>query len=206
MIPWTLLATASVPGTSGNELRLYQHGDDFSIRLHGAGELMTSREFHSEQALARMAIQLWLEARTSSVETTSPRILIGGLGMGFTLAAALKALDENTPSQKQLEPNIDSPNIDSIDVIELVREIVDWNHGPLGACTSYPVRDPRVRTIVADVTTFVRQDTTRYDIILLDVDNGPDAFTKTDNNSLYSSAGLKRLYIRQLFSNARAAR
>jgi spermidine synthase len=166
MTPWILLDNAQVPGNSA-ELRLYQRNDEFSIKITGCGELMNSRVHGSEDALAEHTC-----ARL--VNRTTPRLLIGGLGMGFTLAAALKHLG----NQAQVE------------VAELIPAVVTWNKGPLGEQSGQPLRDPRVTVIEKDVALLLKAAEQTYDAILLDVDNGPEGLTRKENDWLYSINGL----------------
>ena len=166
MTPWILLDSAQVPGNSA-ELRLYQRNDEFSINITGRGELMNSRVHGSEDALAEHTC-----ARL--VNRTTPRLLIGGLGMGFTLAAALKHLG----NQAQVE------------VAELIPAVVTWNKGPLGEQSGQPLRDPRVTVIEKDVAVLLKAAEQTYDAILLDVDNGPEGLTRKENDWLYSINGL----------------
>ena len=170
MARWELQASADVPG-DGGELRLYQRGDEFSLRLVGLGELMTSRTHGSEDALGRMVC----EALASRPQV---RVLIGGLGMGFTLAAALAALGADAIAE----------------VAELVPEVITWNEGPLGACAGYPARDPRARLQAADVGQLLVQANGIYDAVLLDVDNGPEGMTRRANDRLYAFDGLMDAY------------
>jgi spermidine synthase len=163
--PWELLETADAP-EGGGELRLYQRGNEFSIRVDGR-ELMNSRVFSSEEALARLACE-------RLVNCPDPRVLVGGLGMGFTLAAALSALG---PEARVI-------------VSELVPGVVEWNRGPLGDLANHPLRDLRVTVREIDVATVLRAERCAYDAILLDVDNGPEGITRTGNNWLYGRAGL----------------
>jgi len=167
MIPRILLGTARIPDTK-TELRLYQAGELFSIRIPGRGDLMNSRMHGSEKALADLAI----ERLAGNVK---PRLLIGGLGMGFTLAAALTAL---------------GPEADVV-VAELVPEVVDWNRTLLGALAGHPLADPRTRVYVGDVSDLIRRELAGFDAILLDVDNGPEAMVRRENEWLYNAAGLR---------------
>lgn len=166
MNPWVLLDSALVPD-HGGELRLYQRGEEFSIKIVGRGELMNSRDHGSEDALAEQTC-----ARL--VNTTKPRLLIGGLGMGFTLAAALQHTDE----QAQVE------------VAELIPAVVKWNRGPLGEQAGHPLLDPRTLIHEGDVAGLLKTERNAYDAILLDVDNGPEGLTHKDNDWLYSMEGL----------------
>lgn len=166
MIPRILLATASIPGTD-IPLQLYQSGELFSIRIPGRGDLMNSRVHGSEKALAELACD-------KLGNTASPRILIGGLGMGFTLAAALERIG---PAAEVL-------------VAELVPEVVDWNRKLIGAPAGHPLEDARSRVYVGDVADPIREEPAGFDAILMDVDNGPEALVRRENNWLYSDAGL----------------
>lgn len=166
MIPWKLLDRAPVPGGS-TELCLYERGGEFSIRINGC-ELMNSRAHGSEDALAEFAC-----ARIGN--RPSPRFLIGGLGMGFTTAAALKRLDADS----------------RVVVAELVPAVVAWNRTFLGDLAGHPLRDPRVSVHEADVALVMRAEERAYDAILLDVDNGPEGLTRAGNDRLYAEAGLK---------------
>ena len=165
MIPWELLGRAQVPGNSG-ELRLYRRGREFSIRVNGC-ELMNSRAHGSEDALAELAC-----ARVA--DRPRPRVLIGGLGMGYTLAAALRQLGAGA----------------RVVVAELVPEVVVWNQGNLADLAGHPLRDTRVTVREVDVARILQAEHQAYDAILLDVDNGPDGLSLQSNNWLYSLAGL----------------
>ena len=171
MTPWILLDKAPVPG-NGGELCLYQRGDEYSIKLTGGGELMNSRVHGSEDALAEQTCARLMD----SVE---PRLLIGGLGMGFTLAAALR----HAGKQAQLT------------VAELVPAVVSWNRGPLGACAGHPLQDPRVTIREMDVARILMDGQQAFDAILLDVDNGPEGLTRKENDWLYSINGLNEAYM-----------
>lgn len=170
MTPWTLLDSAPVPGNEG-ELRLYQRGEEFSIQIAGRGELMNSRMHGSEDALAELTCD-----RLKGCE--QPRILIGGLGMGFTLAAALQFAGERA----------------EILVAELVPAVVKWNKGPLGERAGYPVNNARVSVREGDVARVIDAEYKSLDAILLDVDNGPEGLTRKKNNWLYSENGLNAAY------------
>jgi spermidine synthase len=165
VISWELLGSARAP-EGGGELRLYQRGSEFSIRVDGR-ELMNSRVYSSEEALAHLTCE-------RLAGCPNPRVLVGGLGMGFTLAAALSDL---------------GPRAEVI-VSELVPEVVEWNRGPLGELAKHPLRDPRVTVREIDVASVLRTEQRAYEAILLDVDNGPEGITRTGNNWLYGRAGL----------------
>ena len=171
MTPWILLDSAPVPGNDG-ELCLYQRGDEFSIKITGGGELMSSRVHGSEDALAEQTC-----ARL--VHSEKPRLLIGGLGMGFTLAAALRHAGAHA----------------QIMVAELVPAVVAWNKGPLGECARHPLQDPRVTVSETDVAQLITTGQQTYDAILLDVDNGPEGLTRKENDWLYSIDGLNEAYM-----------
>jgi spermidine synthase len=165
VIPWTLLDTAEVPG-DGGELRLLQRGAEFSIRL-GHNELMNSRVHGSEEALANIA-----SAKIG--DRTRPRILIGGLGMGFTLRAALRVIGAES----------------RVVVAELVPAVVAWNRGWLAGVSDRSLADARVSIREQDVASLIMSERSAYDAILLDVDNGPEALTRKANDRLYDQAGL----------------
>jgi spermidine synthase len=164
VIPWELLDAAAIPG--GGALRLKRRGAEFSIML-GDNELMNSRLSGSEQALATLSC-----ARLG--DRPAPRVLIGGLGMGFTLRAALEVLGARA----------------EITVAELVPAVVAWARGPMAALHGESLDDARVTVEVADVAALIKAARENWDAILLDVDNGPDGLTKSGNDGLYSRAGL----------------
>jgi spermidine synthase len=164
MKPWVLLESATIPG--GGELHLHQRARDFAIRV-GREELMSSMSHGSEDALAHRAF--------AHLGTRSPRrVLVGGLGMGFTLAAALR----------------DAGPEDHLTVAELMPAVVEWNRGPLAHLAGNPLSDPRVTIHTGDVAELLRSQRDSYDLILLDVDNGPSALTTSANHWLYGNAGL----------------
>lgn len=166
-----LLDTAAIPG-NGGELRFYQRGEEYSIEVVGiAGELMSTAIHGSEDALAEIAI-----GRLPS--PADARVLVGGLGMGFTLAAALKCVGEKG----------------KVVVAELVPEVVKWNQGPMGDRAGAPLRDPRAQVVVSDVLELIRKERAAYDAILLDTDNGPEGLTQASNDRLYSHRGLRSAY------------
>jgi spermidine synthase len=152
-------------------LRLYRRNDEFSIKIMGRGELMNSRVHGSEDALAEQTC-----ARL--VGCLKPRLLVGGLGMGFTLAAALR----HVGAQAQVV------------VAELVPAVVAWNRGPLGEPSGHPLQDPRVTVCEGDVARMLMAERQAYDAILLDVDNGPEGLTRKANDWLYSMDGLSAAY------------
>lgn len=165
LIPWTHLDTAQIPG-GGGELRLKQRGAEFSIML-GQNELMNSRLSGSEQALATLSC-------AKIRDRMQPRVLIGGLGMGFTLRAALAELPADAP----------------VVVSELVPAVVAWARGPMADVFGESLRDPRVTIHEGDVGRLIRSASAAYDAILLDVDNGPEGLTRSGNDALYDRPGL----------------
>ena len=167
MIPRVLLDTAPIPG-GGGELRLIQRGDDYWIML-GANALMSTRLRGSEEALATLACE-------RIAGRPRPAMLIGGLGMGFTLRAALGAL----------------PRDASVTVSELVPAIVGWARGPMAHVHGASLDDPRVRIEEGDVGNLIAAHGSSWDAILLDVDNGPDALSRDTNDRLYDLEGLHR--------------
>lgn len=164
MIPWTLLDTAQVP--DGGELRLKRRGAEFSI-MAGPTELMNSRLSGSEKALATLVC-----ARLAG--RPAPVLLIGGLGMGFTLRAALGEVGAEA----------------RIVVAELVPAVIDWARGPMAEIFGDSLDDPRVALQEGDVARLIGAGRAAYDAILLDVDNGPGGLTRAANDGLYSPAGL----------------
>ncbi|MDG4477058.1 spermidine synthase [Thiovibrio frasassiensis] len=165
MIPWELLESAPVPGGS-ETLHLYRRGTEFAIRVDG-NELMNSRAHGSEEALAELAC-----ARLHT--RPAPFVLIGGLGMGYTVAAALKHLSSQA----------------RVVVAELVPAVIAWNRGPLAGLAGHPLKDIRVSVREIDVARILQTEQQAYDAILLDVDNGPDGLTRPGNDWLYTRAGL----------------
>ncbi|TGQ67391.1 hypothetical protein EN829_023765 [Mesorhizobium sp. M00.F.Ca.ET.186.01.1.1] len=165
MIPWVQLDSAKTPD-GGQELRLKQRGAEFSIML-GTNELMNSRLSGSEQALARLSCDRIAGRR-------HPRILIGGLGMGFTLRAALAELPDDA----------------GVTVAELVPAVVAWARGPMAGIFAGSLDDPRVAIREADVGQVIRSEPAAWDAILLDVDNGPEGIVHKGNDALYRLAGL----------------
>ena len=169
MIPWEKIDTAHIPGTDA-ELRLMRRGAEFSIML-GTNELMNSRLSGSEAALATLAAK-------KIEKVAKPVVLIGGLGMGFTLRAALGALGNKA----------------RIVVAELVPSVVAWGRGPMAAIFGGSLNDTRVSIQEVDVSDIIRSSRSKFDAILLDVDNGPEGLTRKANDGLYSSAGLSAVH------------
>lgn len=165
MLPWIHLDGAQIPD-NGGEIRLIRRGGEFSIML-GSVVLMNSRLRGSEEAMARIACER-LAARKH------PHMLIGGLGMGFTLRAALALLEDGA----------------RVTVAELVPAVVDWAGGPMSEIFGDCLDDPRVTIRAGDVGAMIRAKKAAYDAILLDVDNGPDGLTHAGNDRLYRTAGL----------------
>lgn len=165
--PIVLVEKADIPG--GGQLHLLQCGPDFSIRFC-SDELMGSQDHASERALATLACE--------RVGAERGDVLIGGLGMGFTLRAALGAWG---PAAK-------------ITVAELVPQVVAWAEGPLAHLFGADLRDERVSIAIADVHDLIADAEGAFDAILLDVDNGPDGFIRLENDRLYCNWGLRAAY------------
>ncbi|MEM9291109.1 MAG: hypothetical protein AAGD01_05470 [Acidobacteriota bacterium] len=170
------LACASTP--EGDELVLWQWDQVFQIEINGLG-LMSSRSYGSEEALGRLVVENLAQASGKR----PLQILVGGLGMGYTLRALLDALDE-----KGLGANA------AVEVAEVSEAVVDWNRSHLGHLAQHPLEDPRVRLRVEDVARCLQAPQSTYDAVVLDVDNGPEALTLESNGSLYSRRGLGRLH------------
>jgi spermidine synthase len=169
VIPYTLIDSSSAHGTT---LHLYRRGEEFSIRVdRQQGELMNSRLHHSEDVLAELAC-----ARIA--HRKAPRLLVGGLGMGFTLGSALA----HAPADAR------------ITVAELMPAVVRWNREYLGALAGFPLDDARVTVLEQDVGRVMREHREGFDAIMLDVDNGPDGFTREGNDDLYGYPGLNIAY------------
>jgi len=167
MLPRVLLGTARIPDTD-KVMHLYQSGDTFSIKIPGRGDLMNSRMHGSEKALAELACE-------RIGDKPEARVLIGGLGMGFTLAAALAALGADA----------------EVVVAELVPEVVTWNRTLIGAPAGHPLADRRAQVYAGDVADLIRREPRGFDAILMDVDNGPEALVRRENDWLYGRAGLE---------------
>lgn len=165
MNPWVLIDTVPLPDGRGN-IRLIQRADEFSIML-GTIALMNSRLSGSEEAMASLS---WARIR----DRPRAHMLIGGLGMGFTLRAALAEL----------------PATAKITVAELMPAVLDWAKGPMAAIFDGCLDDPRVDIKISDVRDIIASAKASYDAILLDVDNGPDGLTIETNDGLYSMKGL----------------
>src|SRR6202789_4327994 len=169
MIPWLQVDGTRVPGGEV-ELRLMRRGDEFSMML-GPNELMNSRLSGSEEALATLACK-----RIELVRR--PHLLIGGLGMGFTLRAALAVLGSDA----------------RMVVAELVPAVIAWARGPMAGIFGDSLSDPRASIREADVVDLVRSHRSAFDAILLDVDNGPEALIRKANDALYDRKGLQAIH------------
>jgi spermidine synthase len=165
MIPWKLLDTARVSG-SKTELRLYQRDKEFSIRVDRY-ELMNSRVYTSNDGFSDLGC-----ARIQG--RRKPRVLIGGLGMGYSLRTALDLLPKDA----------------EVVVAELVPQVVAWNRDYLGHLAGHPLRDPRVQVREMDVGLVLRESRGQFDLIMLDVDNGAEGLTRKANDRLYNRQGI----------------
>lgn len=166
MKEWVRLGDAPIPGSDGT-LELFRGKDDYFIRTSSGAELMSTRKHGSEDALGKLVCR-------DAASTPGARVVIGGLGMGFTLAAALATLRDDA----------------EVTVAELVPGVIDWNRGELGERAGRPLDDPRTRVFEGDVAELLRDGVPRWDAIALDVDNGPEGLTQDENDWLYSPAGL----------------
>ncbi len=164
MKPLELLGQTVSP--DGSVMKLIRRGDEYLILVNGA-ILMSNRMHGSEKALATFAFQ-----RMRTLER--PSVLIGGLGMGFTLRATLDLLSSDA----------------AVVVAELVPAVVEWNRGPLGPVAKHPLKDKRVRVETGDVAVTLSSRLGQFDAVLLDVDNGPAALTDSNNAGLYDSRGI----------------
>ena len=165
MIPWKLLNRARTPDNK-NELTLYQRDTEYSIRVNGQ-DLMNSKMFGSEMMLAKLSCPKIADRKNA-------KALIGGLGMGYTLSEALRLLDSDA----------------DVFLSELVPEVVEWNKDVLGPLADHPLKDSRVTVLIEDVAHIINTNTSAFDVILLDVDNGPNNLTQEANDELYSMSGL----------------
>lgn len=164
MKPWELIDSVTL--ADGDALILRRRGEEFSLQLANF-ELMNSRQHDSEEQLATLG----MDARGA---LAGAHVLVGGLGMGYTLRAALDRLPLNA----------------QVTVSELVPEVVDWNRDHMGHLAGEPLNDSRVSVDIGDVADLLRKTKAVFDVVLIDIDNGPEAGTHDDNNWLYSSAGL----------------
>lgn len=169
------------------ELTLHQRGDAFYIQIDGY-DLMSSRAHGSEDELARLALAAArIGGGAAGGAARRPRVLVGGLGMGFTLRATLDALADRSGPWAGAE----------VVVAEVFPAVVEWNRGPLAHLARRPLADPRARVAIGDVAdrlAEVGEEAALYDVILLDVDNGPEAITLEANDRLYTPRGLARAY------------
>lgn len=164
MRPWELLGEAEAP--DGTAMALTRRSGEYVI-LAGGESLMSSRMHGSEEALATLGCE-------TVRHLDAPAVLVGGLGMGFTLRAALDLL----------------PAAARVTVAELIPAVVAWNRGPLGPLAHHPLKDPRVRLDQRDVALALADADGAFDAVLLDVDNGPAPFTSDGNATLYSDRGI----------------
>jgi spermidine synthase len=176
MLPWEIVARVAGPG--GAEWALARRGDEWVVRA-GGRVLMSSRQHGSEEALAALALSRLASSRrartTSLAAGTSLTVLVGGLGLGFTVRAALDRL----PAQARVV------------VAELVGPLVDWNRGPVADLAGRPLEDPRVRLQQGDVLARIAEAKGAFDAILLDVDNGPSPVAHPANERLYGEKGVR---------------
>ena len=164
MKPLEILGETTTP--DGTNMKLVRRDAEFVILANGKS-LMSSRMHGSEEALATLGCR-----RARKLE--EPCVLVGGLGMGFTLRATLDVL----------------PQAAHVVVAELLPAIAQWNRGPLGPLAEHPLRDRRVEVEIGNVGDLIRSHPSAFDAVLLDVDNGPDAFSSASNAGLYDDRGL----------------
>jgi spermidine synthase len=165
MKPYEKLAEARTP--DGTLLTLYRHDGAYLIRADGV-ELMSTRRHLSEDRLAEVAC-------AALREIPKVRVLIGGLGLGFTLRAALRELRDDA----------------EVVVAELVSEVVEWNADPRYGLSVDAMADPRVRVLNDDVSNVLRANVGAFDAIMLDTDNGPDGMLMSENGRLYATHGIR---------------
>lgn len=161
------LGQVSLP--TGETLTLHRCNDDFSVKVDDV-VLMHSASHHSEEQLAALGC-------AHLAGQPGARVLVGGLGMGFTLRAALDVLRPDA----------------RVEVAELLPQVIEWNRGPLGHLAGHPLDDPRTQVRTQDVRAMLAEANEAYDAVLLDVDNGPFAFTSATNDALYSDAGVRTI-------------
>jgi len=166
MIPWEFLDSSNVVGEA-EKMSLHRRGHEYSIKT-GYAELMNSRMHGSEDALAELGCK-------HLKNKSKIRVLIGGMGMGFTLAETLKHVGDDA----------------EVIVAELVPAVINWNQTYLSHLAGHPLKDKRVKVHQGDVGNLIRAEKGGFDAILLDVDNGPEGLTRKENDALYSLAGLK---------------
>jgi spermidine synthase len=168
MLPWEKIATTHAP--DGALLELRRRGAEYRIWARGH-DLMSSDDEGSSRALAELGCK-------HVGATKASRVLVGGLGMGYTLRAALDSTGQDAV----------------VEVAELVQAVADWNRGELGPLAGHPLDDPRCVLVLTDVRLHIRKARSLYDAILLDVDNGPSALAHSDNDGLYSHGGLQHAW------------
>jgi spermidine synthase len=164
MKPTIKIASALTP--DGNEMVLYQHDRDFVIKVNGQ-DLMHSHQHESELDLARLGC-------AHLVDHSAPCVLVGGLGMGYTLRQALDMLGPGA----------------HVIVSELMGVVVEWNREFMGELNNHPLEDVRVEVLMGDIVDLISSSSGRFDAILLDIDNGPEALTDSGNRRLYSKKGI----------------
>ncbi len=167
MKPRIKLASASTP--DGGEMELIQHDQDFLIYVNGLS-LMNSRQHESELELARLGC-----AHILKTGNEAPNVLIGGLGMGYTLRQTLDLFDADA----------------KVVVSELMPAVAEWNKEHLGVLNQHPLKDKRTELIIGDIFQLLASATNTFDAILLDIDNGPRATTDSSNQQLYTSTGIQ---------------
>ncbi|MDQ2065522.1 hypothetical protein Q9295_03995 [Xinfangfangia sp. CPCC 101601] len=163
MTLWTPLARAR--SASGDDILLQQRGELFEIKFNGM-QLMSNLNSQSEISLAIKAARM--------LNRHDARVLVGGLGMGFTLRAILDAV----------------PQAERVDVCEISPEVAEWNRSHLAPLADHPLADRRVRLHLRDVSALLQENPKRWDLILMDTDNGPEALARPDNAGLYNDAGI----------------
>jgi spermidine synthase len=166
LLPSETIAKASVP--DGSELCLVRRGDEWTIRV-GNAVLMSSRQHASEEALAEL---------TLAISPRAKHVLVGGLGLGYTLRAVLNKLEKNG----------------IVTISELLPELVEWNRKYLGPLNDYPLMDNRCEVVIGDVYELIKRATQTFDVILLDVDNGPAALSDARNQRLYTERGVRTCF------------
>lgn len=164
MTVWAELARAS--NSAGDEIILRNKGELYEIRFNGM-ELMSNVNHRSERLLAERTLGL--------LGRPARKVLIGGLGLGFTLRAALDHLDDEA----------------EVTVCEIIPEIVDWNRAHLGHLVDHPLNDPRVEVRADDVMKTLRDGLGEYDVVLMDTDNGPDFLVRETNGDIYAECGIR---------------
>jgi len=167
MLPWETVGQARLE--DGTELVLARRGDEWVVRA-GGRVLMASRQHGSEDALAELAL-VWPGPSRGAGRT----VLVGGLGLGYTLRAALDRLGPN----------------DRAVVAEISADLVAWNRGPLAPLAGRPLEDPRVRLQIGDVAGRIEEARGAFDAILLDVDNSPSSLVLAGNDRLYGDRGVR---------------